>query len=147
MKWYVLRQIYRMDCTAGIYIVNDRWFCYTLELPTRRAGEVKVPGKTAIPAGVYLLQSLYSPHFQRNTPHIMDVPNFTEIEQHGGDTAADTEGCTLLEYTRVNDCTIYGGGKIPGSMATAEGALNALLQQAQEDVFCEIVDTQPGFGL
>jgi hypothetical protein len=137
MKWYVLRQVYRMDCTAGIYIINNRVFCFTLEPPVQQAGETIRPGM-AIPAGCYLARVLWSPKFGRNNVHIIDVPGRTEIEQHGGNTVKDTIGCTLVAFNRIDDCTIQG---------TAENELTAMLSSAPEEVFVEFVDTKPGYGV
>ena len=56
----------------------------------------KYPSLTAIPEGRYRLRTTFSQRFQRNTPQLMDVPQFTGIRIHAGNTAADTDGCILL---------------------------------------------------
>jgi len=56
----------------------------------------KVPGSTAIPQGVYRLSLKFSPRFGVDTMTIHDVPGFTHIRIHAGNTVLDSSGCILL---------------------------------------------------
>lgn len=56
----------------------------------------KIPGLTAIPAGRYRLISRHSTRFNRKLPALVDVPGFSDILIHAGNTVANTEGCILL---------------------------------------------------
>ena len=99
MQLTLVRSNYLADCIVGSLAIDGRPRCFTLEDVER---EVKVPGKTAIPRGIYKLILDYSVRFQRQMPHILDVPGFEGIRIHAGNTAADTEGCILVGLTKAN---------------------------------------------
>jgi hypothetical protein len=138
MNLFVIRQTYTPISTLGELIFNHKVFCYTLEDTVRLSTMPKVQGETAIPAGRYKLAVDESARFQRNTPHVLDVLNFDGIRLHGGNTAADTEGCILVAYNKINDQTIQG---------SAEFALTELLQSESGPHFIEIIDTFPYVGI
>ena len=56
----------------------------------------KVPGATAIPAGRYRVTLENSARFGAETLTLNDVPGFTSIRMHAGNTVVDTAGCPLL---------------------------------------------------
>jgi hypothetical protein len=95
-KWYTNRS------TIGKLFIGSDFECFILEDPVRRdpdpstpANEAKIPGKTAIPAGKYKIQITYSPRFKRLLPILVDVPGYSGVRIHPGNTAEDTEGCLL----------------------------------------------------
>ena len=57
---------------------------------------MKKPGVTAIPTGKYKVTITYSSRFKRLMPLVNNVPAFSGIRIHAGNTAADTEGCLLV---------------------------------------------------
>jgi hypothetical protein len=83
--------------TTGKLYVNGIYECYTLEDAVRNG--TKVIGKTAIPIGTYKLIIDASTRFKQDMPHILDVPDFTGVRIHAGNTSADTDGCILLGST------------------------------------------------
>lgn len=96
---------YSFDGTAtiGRLYINGYFECYTLEDKVRPEGEPKVFGETAIPEGRYEVVIDYSPHFGRDMPHLLSVPNFEGIRIHWGNVSKDTEGCLLLGHTAGKD--------------------------------------------
>ena len=81
--------------TIGVLRNENALICYTLEDKVRPPGE-KVFAETAIPAGRYQVRMTYSTRFKKIMPLLMDVPGFSGIRIHGGNTEADTEGCILV---------------------------------------------------
>lgn len=83
------------SATIGELLVNDKHLCDTLEDRVRPEGE-KIYGKTAIPEGIYEMVLSYSPRFKKILPEILNVPNFTGIRIHCGNSSADSSGCILV---------------------------------------------------
>lgn len=83
------------SATIGELLVNDKYLCDTLEDRVRPEGE-KVYGKTAIPEGAYEMVLSYSPRFKKILPEILNVPNFTGIRIHCGNSSANSSGCILV---------------------------------------------------
>lgn len=88
------------------------------------AGETKVYGKTAIPFGRYEIKRTYSPKFKKTLPELLNVPGFTGIRVHPGNTIEDTLGCLLPG-------TYYLGGKVMESTPVFL-KFDGLLQAAEE---------------
>jgi hypothetical protein len=87
----------RQGCTAkstpGTLHVEGEFECYTLEDVVRPE---KVAGCTAIPAGTYHVMINQSARFKRPLPLLLDVPGFSGVRIHPGNTDKDTEGCILV---------------------------------------------------
>ena len=95
--------------TVGKMYVDGVYECYTLEDAIRNG--TKIIGKTAIPIGEYKLIVDASARFKQDMPHILDVPNFTGVRIHSGNTSADTDGCILVG-TSWNGKDFIGNSKI-----------------------------------
>jgi hypothetical protein len=100
MNLQIKRTNFTDKSTVGELYVNDEFFCYTLEDVVR---EEKIKNETAIPAGEYEITITYSPRFKRYLPLLHDVPNFSGVRIHPGNTANDTEGCILVGMTKSTD--------------------------------------------
>lgn len=95
------------EATIGEVTYANGHLCWTLEDQIRPPG-VKIPGRTAIPAGRYQIYRTYSPNFKCFLPIILGVPDFTGIRVHWGNVAAHTDGCVLVGTT-VDSATSIGG--------------------------------------
>jgi hypothetical protein len=109
MNLLVQRKKSSSKATIGDLYIDGIWQCVTLEDVVRPDGE-KVDGATAIPADTYNVIIDASTRFKRDMPHILDVPNFTGVRIHSGNTDADTEGCILLG-TAIKDDDFISGSK------------------------------------
>jgi hypothetical protein len=81
------------DYTHGQLFIEDVYFCDTLEDQER---ETKIPGQTAIPCGTYKVILTMSNRFKKLMPLLVNVPNFSGIRIHNGNTKDHTEGCVLV---------------------------------------------------
>lgn len=88
---YLNRGTYTPRATIGLLKFED-YDAFILEDPVRKQ---KVYGETAIPAGRYRIVPLLSPSRKHLMPYLMDVPNFTGIQIHPGNTPLDTRGCLI----------------------------------------------------
>ena len=92
--------------TIGELRINGKFLCFTLEDAVR---DKKIYGKTAIPYGKYEVEITFSPRFQKYLPLIKDVPNYSGVRIHTGNTAQDTEGCILVGISKGYD--FIGGSR------------------------------------
>lgn len=118
--------------------------CFTIEDEFRA---VKVAGQTRIPSGRYEIclrkaggmhdkySKLYPWHI--GMLHLQDVPNFTWIYIHTGNTDEDTEGCILPNY-KADLENMCGESSFP---AYKELYLEiSLAIRSEEQVFITITD-------
>lgn len=92
MNLRVERQVFSERSTIGQLFIDDVRECFTLE-PRKDRSQGK---PYCIDCGLYSFVLLKSPRFLVVTPHIVNVPGFTDIEIHFGNFPANTEGCTLV---------------------------------------------------
>lgn len=105
MKLTLKRNFKGADYTIGKLYIDGHYFCDTLEDTVRPANK-KIAGKTAIPAGNYKVIKSYSPRFKKILPEILNVPNFTGVRIHAGNTAKDTDGCVLLGLNKTKGAVL-----------------------------------------
>lgn len=119
MKLSLKRIALRPTYTIGRLYIDGEYFCDTVEDTVRDLdrdgrfanGEQKVYAQTAIPYGTYAVEVTYSPKFCRELPLLKDVPHFTGIRIHRGNTAGDSAGCIIVgenkEVGKVLNSTPY----------------------------------------
>lgn len=131
---YTIGRLYEITHTG-----KEIFLCDTLEDAVRDLnrngifdnGEKKVYGETAIPFGRYDVSVTRSPRFGRLLPLLHNVPEFTGVRIHAGNTAADSHGCILVGENKEK-------GKVLNSRATEKRLVTMLLERS-ENVTLEIV--------
>jgi hypothetical protein len=93
------------EATLSILTVDGTDFCFILEDGHK---DVKVPGKTRIPAGLYPMglrtkspmamkyDSKFAAIRHSGMLHILNIPKFENVYFHIGNTVLDTAGCPLV---------------------------------------------------
>ncbi|HEX2594704.1 MAG TPA: DUF5675 family protein [Rhizomicrobium sp.] len=97
MNLRLIREPSLLGATLGVLFVDGRFRAFSLE---DEISDVKVPGRTCIPEGRYQIRLTWSPKFNRVLPELVDVPGFTGVRIHAGNTKDDTAGCVLLGVQR-----------------------------------------------
>lgn len=118
LKLKVLRYNRKADFTQGLFLIGDKFECYTLEDEERT---VKVWGETCIPVGTYEIKlrtegkfhenySKKFPEWHKGMLHVTGVPGFDFILIHIGNKDEDTAGCLLVgndvEASTIEESTI-----------------------------------------
>lgn len=135
----LLKRIAKMEkYTIGKLYIDGKYFSDTLEDTDRNLtstmskdeiAKVKVYGKTAIPAGTYVVDmNTVSPKFgerswaqpyEGKVPRLQDVPGYEGVLIHPGNTADDTSGCILVGRNKVK-------GQVVESQDTFHSLMNIL---------------------
>ena len=105
MYLQLVRESFSNKATEGKLFVNGKFECYTLEDEDRflETGGIKMQNNTCIPRGTYTVKLTKSKRFLRVLPLLLDVPQFTGIRIHSGNTHNDTEGCILVGNRNIED--------------------------------------------
>jgi hypothetical protein len=110
MKILVKRLFKKEQYTIGKMYLNDEYFCDTVEdkdrgltqdMPLDKILKIKVMHLTAIPTGTYNVILNVSPSKGRLLPRLVDVPGFTGILVHRGNSASDSSGCIIIGENKV----------------------------------------------
>lgn len=121
-----LARTHGLDFTPGKLYADDEYLCQTLEDKER---DVKVYGQTAIPLGRYQVVITMSNRFGRLMPLLLDVPEFSGIRMHTGNTTADTDGCILVGQDNTDEDAWLGNSKI--TFPRVYDAINSALQRGE----------------
>ena len=108
MKLTVVRTQFGTDATNGFLLVDGVFEAYTLE---DQYQAVKVMHETCIPEGTYNIKFRTTGGFHTKYKerygnahygmlHLQDVPNFTYILIHAGNTDEHTSGCLIVGETQ-----------------------------------------------
>ena len=108
MKLQVVRTQFGRDATNGLLFIDGLFECYTLE---DQYQEVKVMHETCIPEGTYdvkfrTVRGFHERYKKRygnshyGMLHLQDVPGFTYILIHAGNTDEHTSGCLIVGETQ-----------------------------------------------
>ena len=125
MKLQVVRHQFGTDATNGMLFINGIFECYTLE---DQYQAVKVMHETCIPEGEYAIEfrktggfhAKYTERYKNahyGMLHVQNVPNFTYILIHTGNTDEHTSGCLIVGESQ-QDLDVSKDGFI-GSSAVA----------------------------
>ena len=97
------RYVNNGSATLGNLFIERLFQCYTLEDEPR---DIKVAGKTRIPAGTYEIERCYNSGILTRMkswfpegdfiPSLKDVPDFDYVRIHTGNRHTETEGCLLV---------------------------------------------------
>lgn len=122
MELTLKRIALRSEYTIGKLYVDGEYVCDTIEDTVRDLdkdgkfanGEVKIPGKTAIPYGRYeITMKVKSPKYSNFSkyswakkydgylPRLLNVPHFDGVLIHVGNSALDSEACVLVGENKV----------------------------------------------
>jgi len=89
----LVRKMGNSQFTEGRMYINGEFECFTVEDAIRA---VKIQNKTAIPKGTYNVIMTMSTRFKKMMPLLENVPNFTGVRIHAGNSSKDTEGCIIV---------------------------------------------------
>ena len=122
MELTLKRIALRSEYTIGKLYVDGEYVCDTIEDTVRDLdkdgkfanGEVKIPGKTAIPYGRYeITMKVKSPKYSNFSkyswakkydgylPRLLNVPHFDGVLLHPGNTSSESAGCILTGENKV----------------------------------------------
>ena len=104
-------------------------------MPLDMIRKIKVPKETAIPTGTYeLSMNIVSPKYSKKKdfaftggimPRLLNVPGWSGVLIHSGNTPKDSEGCILVGENKVK-------GQVINSFATFKRLWGILHDQRDE---------------
>ncbi len=123
---------------GNLFLPDGKWLAFTLEDHERIR---KVHGQTCIPVGKYELRMSMSPRFGKILPEVLEVPGFSGVRIHAGNTIDDTEGCILVGL----GFALHGESPMLLYSRQAMDVLLGELQQRPSDkIFINVVSHREG---
>jgi len=101
MELTVNRKISDDKSVEGDFLIVDKYFCESLELPWGNGANQH--GINCILPGRYSVTIDFSPHHQRLWPHILNVPNRDEIRIDVANFPTQIKGCVAVGFTKGVD--------------------------------------------
>lgn len=145
LAFRLVREEFTTESTVGklYFRLSGRdpwtWLCWTLEdavreVPGQPVAAWKVRGRTAISCGSYGVVVTMSKRFGKLLPLLVDVPGFAGVRIHGGNTAADTEGCILVAHSHPAHDVIRGGAmpEVMAILGTAGNRARITIERKEE---------------
>lgn len=126
----VRRVALKDNYTIGKLYIDGEYFCDTIEdkdrglstsTPLEQIRAKKIYAKTAIPTGDYDVILSYSSKFGKILPEILDVPGWTGVRIHSGNTADDSLGCIIV-----------GTNDRKGWVSASRDTMNKLMEKLQK---------------
>lgn len=127
---YTISNMY-IDGVKFCNVLEDTDRGLTQDMPLEDIQKAKVYGKTAIPTGTYKVTlDIVSPKFSKykqykfcngKLPRLIDVPGYSGVLIHIGNTEADTDGCLLVGQNNAM-------GKVTNSTATFKSLYDKMLE-------------------
>ena len=129
MKLTLQRYLFAEDYTMGLLFIDGVYFCDTIEDKYRGQDlkKTKVMNETCIPYGVYDVKITYSPKYKKDMPQILDVPYFTGVRIHSGNTAKDSSGRVIVGIKSEN-----------GKVLESRKAYNTLIKRLETAKYIKI---------
>lgn len=159
----ILHERFKSDATStlSLLFVDGVFQAFSVEDAYR---ERKIRGQSRIPSGEYhvalrdegAMTQRYASMFgavHKGMLHIQDVPSFTNVYYHIGNSHRNTEGCPLVATTLDKD-TGFGGKSTPAYKAfyakvvaaAAEGSLTTRIVDRDREYLSAYGITYAGYG-
>jgi hypothetical protein len=116
--------------TISRFSIDGAPYCYALEPTVREIAGMpveswKVPGRTAMPCGLFHVTIDWSTRFRCLMPHVLNVPGFDGVRIHPGNTWHDTEACPCVGRN-LEPHSVTGSWEVfPGLVARMQETLLA----------------------
>ena len=126
MKLVLERDVKAPLFTLGKLYIDGQFAVFTCEDTMRQKPGIPVEhwkrdGETAIPRGTYRVIITFSNRFKKHLPLLLDVPGFSGVRIHAGNTAGDTEGCILI-----------GTGRVKAGVSNSRLAMSVFMPRLEE---------------